>query len=349
MIYGANGFTGRLVTREAVAAGLQPILAGRRAPPIEALAAEHGLDLRVFDLLDIGAAAAALADVSVVANCAGPFAATSGPMIDACVATRTHYLDITGEIDVFVAARGRDFEARAAGVVLCPGVGFDVVPTDCLAVVLAAALPDASRLALGVDVAGVPSAGTALTMVEALGQGGRVRENREIVEVPYAHHIRTIDFGKGEVTAVTIPWGDVATAYFSTGIPNIEVYARVPPIAVALMRGSSWGRSLLAAAPIRGLLRKWARAAKGPSQADLLGETTYVWGEVANATGATRAARVTTPNAYRFTALSTVMAMAHVLAARPTGGYATPTQLMGTRCVEQVAGVTPIRVESIRP
>ncbi len=345
MIYGANGFTGRLVAREAALRGLRPILAGRRAAPIEALAAEHNPAARSFDLMDPGAARAALAGVAVVANCAGPFSATSRPLIDACLATGTPYLDITGEISVFLAARGRDAEARAAKIALCPGVGFDVVPTDCLAAVLAEALPDATHLALGFDVAGAPSAGTAQTMVEGLAQGGRIRANGEIIRVPYAHRSRRIDFGKGEAAAVTIPWGDVATAYFSTGIPNIEVYVPARPAALALMRGLNFARPVLASALVQGLLRRWARSSKGPSEAALHDETSYVWGEATNAVGTTRTARVTTPNGYRFTASATVMAIAHVLTTRPAGGYYTPSQLMGPHCVEHVAGVTPIIVE----
>ena len=141
MIYGANGYTGQLVAVEATRRGLNPVLAGRRAGPIERLAAELNLPARVFDLGDAAAAAAALADMAIVANCAGPFVATSAPMIDTCLISRTHYLDITGEIDVFVAAQRRDAEAQAAGIVICPGVGFDVIPTDCIAAVLKEVLP----------------------------------------------------------------------------------------------------------------------------------------------------------------------------------------------------------------
>jgi len=128
-------------------------------------------------------------------------------MLEACLSGKTHYLDITGEIDVFVAAHGRDAEARAAGILICPGVGFDVVPTDCLAALLKEMLPDASHLALGFDVNGTPSPGTAKTMVEALGAGGRVRRNGEIVAVPFAYRTRVIDFGRGGALGVTIPWG----------------------------------------------------------------------------------------------------------------------------------------------
>jgi short subunit dehydrogenase-like uncharacterized protein len=342
MIYGANGFAGRLIVKEAIACGMRPILAGRSAAPIEALATEHGLVGRVFDLSDIEATRAALADVVVIVNCAGPFSATSRPLIDACLATGTHYLDITGEIDVFVAARSLDEPARVAKVVICPGVGFDVVPTDCLAAVLKQALPDATHLALGFDVSTVPSRGTARTMVAGLGLGGRIRANGEIVAVPFAYRRRRIDFGKGETSAMTIPWGDVATAYFTTGIADIETFAATPHAAIVAASMLNWVRPVLASEFVQNLLLRFVGSAEGQTEAQLAAETAYIWGEATNDSGTTRTARTTTPNGYRFTAAATTMAIAHVLARSPAGGYYTPSQLMGTRCVERVAGVAPI-------
>jgi short subunit dehydrogenase-like uncharacterized protein len=187
MIYGANGYSGHLVAAEARPRGLNPVLAGRRAGPIAKLAAELGLPMRVFGLDDAPVAAAAIADIAVVANCAGPFAATSAPMIDACLTSRAHYLDITGEIEVFVAAHRRHADAEAVGIVICPGVGFDVIPTDCMAAVLKEALPNATHLVLAFEARGPMSPGTARTMALSLrlGQhGGRVRRNRVIEEVP---------------------------------------------------------------------------------------------------------------------------------------------------------------------
>jgi short subunit dehydrogenase-like uncharacterized protein len=243
MIYGANGYTGHLVAAEARRRDLKPVLAGRRAGPIEKLAAELGLPMRIFGLDDAPAAASAIADMAVVANCAGPFAATSAPMIDACLTSRTHYLDITGEIDVFLAAQRRHADADAAGIVICPGVGFDVIPTDCMAAVLKEALPDASHLVLAFDARGPMSPGTARTMVRSLrlGQhGGRVRRNGVLEEVPLAQSWRRIDFAGGSARAIAVPWGDLATAWFSTGIPNIETYAAVPRAAAIASRALNW-------------------------------------------------------------------------------------------------------------
>jgi short subunit dehydrogenase-like uncharacterized protein len=347
LIYGANGYTGRLVAVEARRRGLRPVLAGRRAGPIETLAAELGLPARVFDLGDARAAAAALADMVVVAHCAGPFSATSAQMIDACLMSRTHYLDITGELDVFVAAQRRHADARVAGIVICPGVGFDVIPTDCLAAVLKEALPDATHLVLAFDAHSHVSPGTARTMAESfrLGRrGGRVRRNGVIEEVPIAHSRRPVAFAGGSAIAVAIAWGDLATAYVSTGIPNIETYASMPLAAAIASRALNWARPLLASVPVQELLRRLADRSTGPSEEELRTGRSRFWGEVCNASGERRTARLETANGYRLTAEGAIMAVKFLLEHARAGGYYTPSMLMGARCVEQLSGSTPIRV-----
>ena len=348
MIYGANGYTGHLVAVETRRRGLNPVLAGRRAGPIEKLAAELDLPMRVFGLDDAPAAAGAIADMRVVANCAGPFAVTSAPMIVACLRSRAHYLDITGEIDVFLAAQRRHADAQAAGIVICPGVGFDVIPTDCMAAVLKEALPDATHLVLAFEARGPMSPGTARTMARSLrpGQhGGRVRRNGVIEEMPLAQSWRRIDFASGSATAVAIAWGDLATAWFSTGIPNIETYAVVPRAAAIAGRALNWVRPLLASAPGQMLLHRLANRASGPSEEHLRTARSRLWGEVRNAAGERRTAHLETANGYRLTADGTIMAVQYLLTNAPSGGYYTPSMLLGPRCVEQLPGSTSIRVE----
>ena len=345
MIFGANGYTRRLIAKEARRQGLAPILAGRNATAIDALARELSLTSSAFDLSDRAAARTALADVAVVANCAGPFSATSQRMIEACLATRTHYVDITGEIAVFVDAQRQHDAAREAGIVLCPGVGFDVIPTDCVAACLKEALPDATHLALGFAGGGAISPGTAKTSIEGLKLGGRVRTAGNIVEVPLAYRARMIDFGAGERLAVTFPWGDVATAFFSTGIPNIEVYIASSPAALLRLRRLNRIRRLLAVAPLQAVAKRIAgRVNTGPSSERYASGTTYVWGEARNGNWSKRVARLTTSNGYRLTVDGVLMAVPALLAGAPTGGYYTPSQLMGPRCVETLPGSSAIEI-----
>ncbi|WP_223824933.1 saccharopine dehydrogenase family protein [Pseudomonas profundi] len=346
MIYGANGYAGRLLAREAVQQGLQPILAGRKRREIETLATELGLKHRIFRLDDSAAAQEALRDIAVVAHCAGPFSATSRPMIEACLASQTHYLDITGEIDVFVAAHARNAEAQAAGIVLCPGVGFDVIPTDCLAACLKEALPDADRLALGFDSRSGFSPGTAKTSVEGLKHGGKVRIDDEIRTVPLVYQSREIDFGNGTKYAVTIPWGDVATAWFTTGIDNIEIFVPMAPSAALRLRRLDWLRPLLALPPVQALLKYLAgRRISGPDSDQRRDAPTYVWGEAQNPAGKKVVARVRTANGYEVTVYGTLLAVRHMLAGKDIiPGYYTPARLLGERCVEQLPGSGTIEI-----
>jgi short subunit dehydrogenase-like uncharacterized protein len=348
MIYGSNGYTGRLIAVEAKQRGLKPVLAGRSADPIQTLAAELGLPVKIFDLNDVGALNAALSDIAIVANCAGPFTATSGPMIDACLKSRIHYLDITGEIEVFLAAQRRDADAKSAGVVVCPGVGFDVIPTDCIAAVLKEVLPDATHLTLAFDAGGSVSPGTARTMAESLRLGrrsGRVRRNGLIEEVPLAHSWRRVDFDGGSAPAIAIAWGDIATAWFSTGIPNIETYAKVPFAIAAAGPALNWLRPVLASSLGQQLLLHLAKRSPGPNEQELRTGRCRLWGEVRNAAGERRTARLETANGYWLTVNGILMAVQYLLTKASPGGYYTPSMLMGARCVEQLPGSTSIRVE----
>ena len=133
MIYGANGYTGELIARDAVRRDLDPVLAGRTATKVEQLASSLGLQARIFDLENATATTRCIEGMGLVLNCAGPFSATAAAMMTVCLAAHVHYLDITGEIGVFEHSRTLDAAARAAGIVICPGVGFDVIPTDCVA------------------------------------------------------------------------------------------------------------------------------------------------------------------------------------------------------------------------
>ncbi|MGC4001861.1 MAG: saccharopine dehydrogenase NADP-binding domain-containing protein [Pirellulales bacterium] len=229
LIYGANGFTGELIVEEALRRGKTPIVAARKAESLARWANDPRVKTRVFGLGDETELPRHLVEVNLVLNCAGPFADTAAPLMDACARIGAHYLDITGEIDVIEAGHARDALFRDANAVVMPAVGFDVVPSDCLAALLAARLPGAKRLTLAFQSLGGLSAGTAKTAIRALPEGGRVRIDGRITRVPPAWKTRSVPFAEGTRTAVTIPWGDVSSAFHSTGIPNIEVYTVVPP------------------------------------------------------------------------------------------------------------------------
>ena len=343
MIYGANGYTGELIAREAAQRGLKPILAGRNRAAVGALAAELGLESRSFALDDPKAIEASLNDCAVVLHCAGPFSHTAKPMIDACLLTHTHYLDITGEIAVFEMAATYDAVAKMANVMLLPGVGFDVVPTDCLAAQLKAQLPTATHLALAFRGLGTMSRGTTLTGLEGMSTGGTVRRAGKLIPVPTAWKTRHIDFGngRGPIATMTLPWGDVSTAYYTTGIPNIEVYVAFTPWSTRFLKLSRYFHWLLGSALMQSYFRSQVKLMpRGATPAQRARSTSYVWGEVRDDSGCVVTARLTTPDGYTLTVLTALAIVEQALGGHHPIGFQTPAKAFGPDLIFTIPGVT---------
>ena len=341
MIYGANGYTGQLMVEEALKRGMRPILAGRSRESIEPMAQKYGLPARVFGLDKPDAAVMGLRGMELVLHCAGPFSKTSAPMLKACLEVGAHYLDITGEIDVFAHCHTLDAEAKQRGIVIMPGAGFDVVPTDCLASILKLELPTASNLVLAFDAPGGPSPGTAKTAVEGLGKGGRARINGDMVKVPLAWKTRSFDKNGEKRLAMTIPWGDVYTAFISTGIPNIEVYMCVPPSTIENLRKIRRLGPLLGFSLVQKMLKAQIdKKVRGPDEEKRKDAETWIWGEVSDAAGRQVSGILKTPNGYTLTVLSALGVVNKLMAAqRPIGGFYTPSRLMGADYILRLPGV----------
>jgi short subunit dehydrogenase-like uncharacterized protein len=341
LLYGASGYTGELIARIAVEQGLKPVLAGRDPAKIEPLAQRFGLASRCFALDNAAAMDAALKDFPLVLHCAGPFGRTAKPMVDACLRTQTHYLDITGEIGVFEALAARTSEAKAAGIMLLPGVGFDVVPSDCLALHVKTRLPQATQLTLAFVGIGGISHGTAITMTENIGRGGAVRKQGLITPVPAAWKTRYVDFGAGPTQVTTIPWGDVATAFYSTGIPNIEVYTAVPRGLLTMLRASRYMGWLLTSSLAQGFLKGRINARPaGPSDEQRAKGKALLWAEARTDDGTTVSARQRTPEGYTTTALAALLIVRKVLEGNFHLGYQTPATAYGADLILEVPGVT---------
>ena len=345
MIYGATGYTGRLVAQAAAARGMPALLAGRNKAKLAAVAEPLGLEHRAFELTDQAALESALADVEAVLLIAGPFSHTSRPMLDACVSNGRHYLDITGEIDVFEACARRESEARQAKIMVMPGVGFDVVPTDCLAAHLKRRLPDATALTLALGGFAVMSHGTAKTAVESIGLPSRVRRGGKIV--PLGGKLeRAIDFGKGPRPALAIGWGDVATAYYSTGIPDITVFFESMPQIERLAGLGGLARWLLRRSLVQAWLKRQVeKQPEGPTEAERAAGTVSVYGEVVDAQGRRAAARLHTGEAYTMTAEFSLEIMRRVLAGEARPGFQTPSKMFGPDFITGFAGCSREDVE----
>ena len=185
LIYGANGYTGRIIAEEAVRRKMRPVLAGRDADAIRRMAADLDLPYLSFALENVQDISKALRGFNTVLHCAGPFVFTSRNMVDACLEMGVHFMDLSGEIKVMEAIYARHEEAKAHGIVLLPAAGFDVVPTDCLALMLKERLPTATHLQIAISGTIRQSPGTWKTTLETIPRGGKVRKNGEIVTVPH--------------------------------------------------------------------------------------------------------------------------------------------------------------------
>ena len=340
LIYGAYGYTGTLIAERALEQGHVPLLAGRDEGRLRALARSLDLEARAVALDEPGRLRDVLDTVPAVLHCAGPFSATSAPMVAACLDTGTHYLDITGEIPVFQALQDWEAEAAEAGVTLLPGVGFDVVPTDTLAASLAEQGPSATSLEIAFVGAGSVSKGTLKTAVEQLGEGGRVRREGRVVEVPPGWTSRTVPFADRPRTVVSIPWGDVVTAGHSTGIPNVTVYTVLPAPLRRLLPLVRPLQGLLGWPPVLALL-KWAvdRWAPDPTPADREQGWTRVWVAARSGDGTRRTAHLRGPEAYTLTARTAVAAVERIVEDPPDPGFHTPSTALGGSFACEIEGV----------
>ena len=346
LLYGANGYTGELIARYASQYGLTPILAGRSESALKTLSQKLNLPYKRIDLDDEAALTSALMEVKLVIHAAGPFQYTALQMIKACLKTGRHYLDINGDIAVFEMLKKFDEAAKQANIMIMPGVGFDVVPTDCIAVWLKKQLPDAHSLKLAfASSGGGLSHGTATTMAGKLGEGGAIRLDGKIARVPLGQHPMWVDFPVAidktkRIFTMSIPWGDISTAHFSTGIPNIETFTGVPPKAFSLLKFQGLFNWILRTNWMRGYLkRKIDAKPAGPSDEQRNKAIGYVWGQVSNAAGKTVSAGLTGPEGYTLTLHSSLIIAKKIIEGNWQPGYQTPGMVYGERLVSEVPGV----------
>ncbi len=349
LLYGANGFVGSAIARLAVQRGLRPLLAGRNAAKLAPLAAELGLEYRAFPLEDAAALERALCETGLVLHCAGPYLHTFEPVVEACLRSGAHYLDLSGEIPVYQSLFSRDERARQRGVMMLPGAGFDVVPTDCLAVHLKRRLPSATHLTLAFHTSGparLPP-GTANTGIETLGRGGGTlrRRSGRLEPGPLLGKSRWIDFGDGPRQAVLLGWGDVFTAFRSTGIGNIEVYSTAVPRCAAAV--SALAGPLFRLSAVRRLARRNLPASLVGSTPEQRARThTAVWGQVEDLPGSKATARLYGPEpGVDWTALAALAAVQRVLSGDAPPGFQTPAAAYGPDFALECEGVRREDVE----
>jgi short subunit dehydrogenase-like uncharacterized protein len=344
LLYGANGYSGELIARFAYQYGLQPILAGRNKQAIEILANKLNLPFCIIDLNDSAALKNALQEVKLVVHAAGPYDFTAKPMIDACMQTDTHYIDLNGDTDVFEILQGYNQQAKEKDIMILPGAGFDVVPTDCLSLWLKNRLPDASRLEVAFVILGSGlSRGTSITTLQKLGLPGAVRKEGKLVPEPIGKRGMWIEFPDSQQKSfmMSIPWGDISTAYFSTGIPNIETYTGISKATWLFLKGQRLFNWLLRTSFVHSIIRKIITSkSPGPGDAKRDKAVSLIWAKVTNPQGQSLTARMRCPEAYSLTALSVLLIAKKILQGNFKAGYQTPASAYGEDLIMEIPGVT---------
>lgn len=346
ILYGAYGYTGKLIAEECRTRGLHVILSGRRETSLIIQSHETGYPFEVVDLSNTLALKKLLQKGCVVIHCGGPFQYTAQTMVEMCLQTKTHYTDISGEYQVFEMLSSYDAMAKDAGITILPGAGFDVVPSDCLAVYLKNKLPSAVRLQLAFMSSGGLSRGTAKTMVEGLGAGSVVRRDGILVHIPLGERTRKVNFGRVTLPCLNIPWGDVSTAWYSTGIPDIEVYTAATASVITAARLSRYFNWLVKARWVkRILLAAIDRKVRGPGKEKLETGKSLLWGKVYDVSGKTRVAAIETLSGYKLTSKTSVVIAENILDGNFKTGFQTPAGAYGADLIMRIENTRRIDLQ----
>ncbi|MFW9872818.1 MAG: saccharopine dehydrogenase family protein [Candidatus Thorarchaeota archaeon] len=336
MLYGAYGFTGRLIAQEAISRGHSPVLAGRDAEKLIPIAEDLNLEYIVLDLKDVNAIISAIEPFDLVFHSAGPFKFTSAPMIKACLKTNTNYLDITGEIPVFEQNFEFNNQAIEKEIAIISGVGFDVVPSDCLAKYVCDKIENPISLELGITAMSNPSPGTLKTMLEHYNIGQLVRRNGKLMTLQQ-DEIKKVRFSDKERIVRPVTWGDLSTAYRTTGIPNITTYFPLPKKFPNLLESIGISaEEMLNNEEIKKKVYKWIEEnIQGPNKITQETSRCYIWALVRNDEGIEEQAWLETMESYRFTAISGVKSVEKVFDLNPKGAL-TPALAFGADFILQI-------------
>jgi len=339
IVYGSYGYTGKLIIEECKAKGLDVILSGRNGDALRSQSAHTGYPFEVVDIDKITSLCALLEKGSMVIHAAGPFQFTAQAMAEACLITQRHYTDITGEIAVFEMMAKLDEKAKAAGIAIMPGVGFDVVPSDCLAMHLKNRLPSATHLQLAfASNKGGLSRGTSKTMVEGMGLGGAIRKNGKIIPSPLHEGIMEINYGAFQLPSIRIPWGDVSTAFYSTGIGNIEVFRGADKGLIKQVKMSRYLNWLLRMRSVKNyLIKQIDKKPAGPNEERRAKSKMFLWGKVWDGKQE-KISLLETVEGYTLTAKTSVLIAQKILSGNVKPGFQTPSKAYGADLILEVPG-----------
>jgi short subunit dehydrogenase-like uncharacterized protein len=265
VLYGASGYTGRLVAGELHRRGVEHMLSGRDLAKLEPVGAEHGTPVRAVALDDETGLRDLLGDAAAVINCAGPFTLAGDALVRAAIDSGTHYADSTGEQGfVQMVFERHGAAAERAGVALLPSIGFDFLPGDCIARLAAEGHEPLEEVVVAYDVEGFGmSRGTLRSAMEAMQSGGVVYDGGDWRPAPAGVFRASFDFPEpiGRQTMSRYPSAEVITVPRHTQTQRVVsmLTARtvVPiPVVSELTPYLQPGLELAMRTPLRALLQQ---------------------------------------------------------------------------------------------
>lgn len=310
MIYGAAGYTGRLVAEHAAALGLELVLAGRPGSrlAIEEMADELRAETRFFSLDDGTDPAHHLAGTAVLLNAAGPFADSAEPLMSAAIRAKVHYLDFSAELDTYREAMALDTPAQAAGVMLMPGSGGSVAMLGTLASLAVSRTPNPRRIAIALEVAGGMSRGSVASASRSIVAETLRLADGHLVERS-AVETRSFDFGEGPLSCFPATLPDLLTIRHATGVSDIKTYVHISEGAFPSSDTET--------------------NTSGPTAAEREANRYHASVEVEADNGSIVRMALDTVNGYTFTAIAAAEAARRVLAGDVRPGYRAPVEVFG--------------------
>jgi short subunit dehydrogenase-like uncharacterized protein len=149
-----------------------------------------------------------------------------------------------------------------------------------------------------------------------------------------------VDFGVKKLFVMNIPWGDISTAYFTTGIKNIETYTGISKKVYNALKFQSLFNWLLRTKMIRKYMQnKIDQKPPGPTDEQRSKSTSLVWGQVKNEEGKKATLRLSGPEGYTLTTHAALIIVQKVLNGNFSPGYQTPANAYGENLVMEIQGV----------
>lgn len=336
MIYGATGFTGKLIIEQCHTIETSPVLAGRDREKLKKLSEESGYSYRVFDLTNQDKIERELREFDFVVNVAGPFWKDIELLVNACINSHTDYIDLVAGPELSELHES----ALMKDVMLLPGVGFSIVPSDCLKGYLLTKCPDATHYSVFISGLNSVSRGTARGGFEIFKKGILFRRNGSLERVSDFSE-KSIDFGTGGTPCIPMPWGEIHAAHRFTGIHTIRTYAEATKMRRQFLFSMKYLRRLFATSfmqkRLQSMVDSWP---EGPDAAEMSREKSTVAGVIQNERGEQHGARIHTAEGYRFTAQSVCAIVNLVLSGKRASGYQLPGTLFGYKFVLDIEGVS---------